>query len=269
MLGQDPALDPGPVMDRISNFRGIGGLATTDGRTTASGLLWRSGHLARATDDDLARLHALAVRTVVDLRTDDDIATDGPDLLPDEVVCRPIPIPDEAGVGADIRAKILRGDLGEMRSVWSNGRSMEIAVQGAVKMATNPSQVAAFSEVFSVIGESDNWPLVWHCSAGKDRAGWVGTALLLLLGVGRDAVVAHYLTSNRRTDERIAGLVASGRTDSSLVDLIRPFVEVSPEAVRAQMEAVDGHWGGAEAMFRDGFGFDDRRISELRCRLLD
>ena len=53
-------------MDRIANFRGIGGLPTTDGRTTVGGLLWRSGHLGRASDADLARLHALGIRTVVD-----------------------------------------------------------------------------------------------------------------------------------------------------------------------------------------------------------
>lgn len=256
-------------MDGISNFRGIGGLPTVDGRTTAGGLLWRSGHLAGATDDDLARLEALAVRTVVDLRADSDIAADGPDAVPDGVEERPVPIPDDAGLGADIRAMILRGDEDEMRAVWSDGRALAITVEGAAKMVSDPRRVAAFGEVFSVVADPGAWPLVWHCSAGKDRAGWVGTALLLLLGVERDAVVAHYLESNRRAEDRVAGLVAAGWATPVAVELMRPFIEVSPEAVAAQMAVVDEHWGGAEAMFRDGFGIDDRRIAELRDRLLD
>ncbi|MEC8998970.1 MAG: tyrosine-protein phosphatase [Actinomycetota bacterium] len=260
---------PVPSMEGIANFRGIGGLSTTEGRTTAGGLLWRSGHLGRATETDLARLEALAVRTVVDLRTDDDIAADGPDKVPDGVLEVLVPIPDDAGMGAAIRGLIMRGDEDEMRSVWSDGRSMEIAVGGAAMMVTDPGRVAAFAEVFSVVADPGRWPLIWHCSAGKDRAGWVGTALLLLLGVERDAVVAHYLESNRGAEHRVAGLVAAGWATPGAVELMRPFLEVSAEAVTAQIAAVDDHWGGAEAMFRDGFGIGEARIAELRERLLD
>ena len=64
-----PVVEPTVTeMDRIPNFRGIGGLPTTDGRTTVGGLLWRSGHLGRASNADLVRLHALGIRpTLLDL----------------------------------------------------------------------------------------------------------------------------------------------------------------------------------------------------------
>ena len=51
-------------MDGVTNFRGIGGLSTLDGRTTAGGLLWRSGHLAGTSEVDRDRLEALGIRTV-------------------------------------------------------------------------------------------------------------------------------------------------------------------------------------------------------------
>jgi len=258
-----------PVMDGVANFRGIGGLETTDGRTTAGGLLWRSGHLGRATTADLARLEALAIRTVVDLRNPVDLAADGPDLVPDGVVERPVAVPDDAGLGADIRAILERGDEAEMNERWSDGRAQAIAVGGAAKLVTDPARVAVFARVLDVVTDPDNWPLVWHCSAGKDRAGWVGTALLMVLGVEPDAVVAHYLESNRGMAGRVAGMVGSGFVTPGAMELMRPFVEVSEDAVVGQMEAVDGHWGGAESMFRDGFGFSDQRIAELRSRLLD
>lgn len=256
-------------MDSIANFRGIGGLPATDGRTTVGGLVWRSGHLGRVSDADLARLDALAVRTVVDLRTPDDIAADGRDLVPVGVMEHPVSIPDDAGAGADIRSMIIRGDDDEMRSVWSDGRAAEIAVRGAAMMVVEPSRVAAFARVFDVVADPDRWPLVWHCSAGKDRAGWVATALLLLLGVERDAVVAHYLESNRGVEDRVRTYVQSGFVSAEGFELMRPFVEVIEAAVVGQMVAVDEHWGGAEAMFRDGFGLGDERIAELRDRLVD
>ena len=69
-------------MDGVTNFRGIGGLSTLDGRSTAGGLLWRSGHLAGTSEVDRDRLEALGIRTVVDLRTEGDIAADGTDAVP-------------------------------------------------------------------------------------------------------------------------------------------------------------------------------------------
>ena len=97
----------------------------------------------------------------------------------------------------------------------------------------------------------------------------MATALLSLLGVERDAVVAHYMESNRGSDDRVASLVASGFVPPTAMELMDPFVRVSEPAVAGQLVAIDNHWGGAEAMFRDGFGFSDERIDDLRERLLD
>ena len=206
---------------------------------------------------------------MVDLRAEGDIAADGIDVVPAGMEEQSLPIPDDAGAGADIRAMIMRGDEAEMRSVWSDGRSAEIAIRGAVQMVTDPSRVAVFARVLDAVTTWENWPLVWHCSAGKDRAGWVATALLSLLGVERDALVAHYMESNRGSDDRVASLVASGFVTPTAMELMDPFVRVSEPAVAGQLVAIDNHWGGAEAMFRDAFGFSGERVDEVRERLLD
>ena len=258
-----------PVMDRINNFRGIGGLPTTDGRITTTGLLWRSGHLARATDADLARLVALGVRTVVDLRTDHDLAADGSDRTADGIDQVPVPIPDDSGQGAGIRALLSEGDPVAIRSAWADGRAATLATNGARAMVTDPARVAVFCRVVDVVTDQERWPLVWHCSAGKDRAGWVGTVVLLALGVERDAIVAHYLESNATAASRSAALLESGWMTEEVLELARPFMEVAPGYVEAQLAAVDDHWGGAGAMLRAGFGFDDQRLADLRSRLLD
>jgi hypothetical protein len=51
--------------------------------------------------------------------------------------------------------------------------------------------------------------------------------------------------------------------------MMRPFVEVVEPAVIGQLDAIDERWGSVESMFRDGFGFSNERITELRNRLLD
>jgi len=257
------------VMDGIENFRGIGGLPTTDERTTAAGLLWRSGHLARATDADLARLHALGIRTVVDLRTDHDLAADGPDRMAEGIDEVAVPISDDSGLGAEIRALITGGDLASMREAWGDGRALAISTAGARRMATDPGRVATFRRVVDVVTDPDQWPVVWHCSAGKDRAGWTATVVLLALGVERDAIVVHYLESNRGAARSAAAMVDRGWMSEEALELARPFMEVAPGYIEAQLAAVDDHWGGASSMLRDGFGFTDQRLADLRDRLLD
>ncbi len=261
--------DVSPVMDGIENFRGIGGLPTTDARATATGLLWRSGHLARATDADLARLHALGMRTVVDLRTDHDLAADGPDRRADGIDEVAVPISDDSGLGAEIRALITGGDLASMREAWGDGRALAISTAGARRMATDPGRVAAFRRVVDVVTDPDRWPVVWHCSAGKDRAGWTATVVLLALGVERDAIVVHYLESNRGAARSAAAMVDRGWMSEEALELAGPFMEVAPGYIEAQLAAVDDHWGGASSMLRDGFGFTDQRLADLRDRLLD
>ena len=49
---------------------------------------------------------------------------------------------------------------------------------------------------FKLLAERDVYPLLFHCSAGRDRTG-VGAAMLLsMLGVERDRIVADFLESN-------------------------------------------------------------------------
>ena len=265
-----PVVEPTVTeMDRIANFRGIGGLPTTDGRTTVGGLLWRSGHLGRASDADLVRLQDLGIRTVVDLRNEVDSRYEGADRIPEGAVGIPAPIPDEGGFGADIREFITTGDVEAMRAVWSDGRAAAIATKGARNMVEHPGRVEAFCRVVDLVTDADRWPLVWHCSAGKDRAGWVGTILLLALGVERDAIVEHYLESNRVGTRRAAALVDGGMLTEEGLELMRPFIEVAPAYVEAQLAAVDDRWGGAGCMLRDGLGLTEDRIADLRDRLLD
>ena len=104
------------------------------------------------------------------------------------------------------------------------------------------------------------------------------STIMTLLGVGavplineNDTVATDEIRfgDNDRLAARVAAMVSSGFMTPEALELMRPFIEVMEAAVVAQIAAVDEHWGGAEAMFRNGFGFTDDRIADLRGRLLD
>ena len=49
-----------------------------------------------------------------------------------------------------------------------------------------------FVEVLQIIAEPANHPLVFHCAAGKDRAGLIAATVLGLLEVDDEEIVADY-----------------------------------------------------------------------------
>src|SRR5687768_4640913 len=62
----------------VRNFREVGGFHTNDARRVRGGRVFRSGHLARASDSDFAQLAEKRIRVVVDLRGPSDIALTPP-----------------------------------------------------------------------------------------------------------------------------------------------------------------------------------------------
>ncbi|MDG2026118.1 MAG: tyrosine-protein phosphatase [Acidimicrobiales bacterium] len=248
-------------MDSISNFRELGGLPADNG-SVAPGRLFRSGHLGAMSDADSARFADHGIRTIVDLRSDGDIESEGSDRVPPGVTHHRVPIFDDAGRGDDLRAIIMRGDIDELREMMGDGRGHQIALDGAAEFVANTDRMASFAQAMAIVTEPDNWPVIWHCSAGKDRAGWVGTSVLLAVGAPTQVIVHHYLQSNEARGTRALF------KDGELKDLIRPFLEVHEDYIRAQLAVVNDQWGGVDGLFHDGYGLDAGALDRLRSAVI-
>ncbi len=94
MTQQVPSTEP--ELGGVRNFRDVGGLPTVDGRRVAHGRLFRSGHLAHATDEDAAFLASLGLHTIFDFRNAADIGLEGPDVELPGVRNVNIPLSDPA-----------------------------------------------------------------------------------------------------------------------------------------------------------------------------
>ncbi len=78
------------------NFRDLGGYRTGDGRKVKQGLVFRSDHLSRLTEEDQRLLQRLRFKVVCDLRTVQEQQRQ-PDLLPQDGSIRLLPLPVQAG----------------------------------------------------------------------------------------------------------------------------------------------------------------------------
>ena len=254
-------------LDGQSNFRDLGGYITQDGRQVKWGRIFRSGQLNNLTDADLAVLDTLNIRTVIDLRGTSEVETRGKDRLPDGAHGVSLPIDlnslsrEEAGAAANA----------------SSDEPADFMLQATRSIMINKTDV--YSELIRELADPENRPLVFHCTAGKDRAGIGAAIVLTLLGVPWDTVRNDYLLSNfyrkeenERDLEKIRGDIAKQKgIPPEQVDMTtyEAMFLVKPEYLEAARDEAVRRYGSMDAYLRNGLGISDEMIDKLRSELLE
>ncbi|GGX64590.1 tyrosine-protein phosphatase [Streptomyces hiroshimensis] len=255
-----------PELAGVRNFRDLGGLPAAGGRRVRHGVLFRSGHLAHATEDDARFLGSLGLHTVFDFRNDADIALDGPDVGLTGVRNVNLPLNDPAH-GAEFWNMVRARDLGHLRSVLADGRAAERMAETYREVVTG--RTAELGHVLRALAE-DSVPALMHCAAGKDRAGLSVAVTLLALGVGRDAIETDYLESNaphRRYRMRRAP-ETTGPEDREIAELLSPMFEARAAYLHAAFDEMDATWGTVDRYLADGLGLAPSARERLQDRLL-
>lgn len=245
--------------DGIENFRDFGGYGTACGRGVVSGKLYRSGHHHLATDADLARLGALGVATIVDLRGPPERAREPSrrwDGFEGEVIA------NNLAPGTDWLDELKVSPLTAEALVADTMRHYRLNV-------FDPRLIDLFGRFLRAVGAADG-PVVVHCAAGKDRTGLACAFLHTLAGVHHDDMIADYLLTNDETRlERkmanagafVEGLIGRRPSDAAL----RAWVQVYPEFLDAAFDEIRGRCGSVEAYFEGVLGVD----AEVRARIHD
>jgi len=260
--------EKGPLrLTGVRNFRDLGGLSAHDGRRVRPGLLMRSGHLGSATDTDLRRLAGLGLRTVVDFRVDGDLAADGLGRVPPGAARISLPLPDRAARSTELRDMVARRDRVGLEKLLGNGGARAFARRGVERLATDPEATRCFARFLELVAGDGRRPLLFHCSAGKDRAGWAATVVLLALGARDDVIVDHYLASN--APHLVREMLESAEGMGFDPELVRPLVVVDAEYLRTGLDALESHWGGRQRYLERGLGFGSEQERALRESLLE
>ena len=245
-----------------SNFRDLGGLPTEDGRRTRSGRLFRSDLIVSPVGKDAALLEALGIALVLDLRSASERASAPNEYwqnAPAELV--------EFDIGTDVRT---RGSFWErLRADASPAACVALihAIYRSVPAATAPALCLLLQRL------PDTGPVLLHCSAGKDRTGFVVAMALHALGVTREAILADYLASavharkygianTRATFAQIIGASLQEESAALLAGVRADYLEQS-------FARLDRSYGGADAYLRDEIGFSEEQRAALRKALLE
>lgn len=265
MTQQIPSTEP--ELNGVRNFRDVGGLPTLDGRRVAPGRLFRSGHLAHATDEDAAFLRSLGLHTIFDFRNAADQKLEGPDIALEGVRNVNLPLSDPAD-GAAFWRMVRDGDIDQLRALLSEGRAADRMIGSYRAIITR--RTAEHARVLHEMAE-DSVPVLMHCAAGKDRAGLSVAVTLMAVGVERDAILADYLESNA-THRRYKVRRSSsdpGAYSPEVMELLSPLFDARAEYLEAAFGTIDSTWGNVDTYLAQGLGLTPEKRERLRARLLD
>ena len=235
-----------------SNFRDLGGYRTADGRTVRRRAVFRSAHLGTLTDEDRAALSKLGVRTIVDLRGVAE-AAETPHLV-DGVGCRIVGAHIEPAVGDRIRNAVATGTATPhfMMALFTD------------HYRDYPRRCApGFRTLFATLSDGTHRPLVFHCTAGKDRTGFASALLLTLLGVPWETVMEDYL----RTNELWTGHI--GRHPELDIDTRAAIIEARTPYLEAAFEVVRADFGSPDSFAERALGLDAAARGRLKADLLE
>jgi protein-tyrosine phosphatase len=251
--------DDGQSLPRVvalqgcSNLRDLGGYRAADGRTVRFGRVYRSASLAGLTEADLPIFGGIGIRTVCDLRGEHEAAR-APSRLPAAGAPEVVRLPIEPRVGASLRDLLAREE--------ATGEDVHGLLRAAYA-AYATDHLPRYRALFDLLLREERLPLLFHCSAGKDRTGFGAALLLTALGVPREAVIADYLATNRIWKrERALPPDTPDDVREALLGAHRPLIESALD------RAVSGH-GGLGPLLEHGLGLDPPRLARLRAALLE
>lgn len=219
-----------------ANLRDLGGHPTQDGHQVRFGLLFRSEFpVYLDAEGDGATL--LGLRTVVDLRRDDELAHESHPWP--EWGVRHVQVPLSAG--------------GE--SSWRAGYHSYLEA-GAEHV------VAAIR----VLVGADAAPALFFCAAGKDRTGVVAAITLAVLGVAREVILEDHLRSAAGIDRIVARLAPTTPYRSQLAGVTSDDVRPDAAHVELLLDWLDAR-GGVEQWLVDN-GVPAPELDAFRDRML-
>lgn len=202
------------------NFRDLGGYINADGIQIEWGQIYRSGDLATLTDADSIIVNGLGLNMIMDIREQDDIDRDGYDVIytsNEDIYDFLFFNSGDPALLAELPDHPLKKLAVDVRLVDYPNWYINI-------LEENKEGIKAAFEHYA---DPSQYPILAHCTQGKDRAGVVSALLLLLLDIPEATIVEDFLLTCELTvediEEKMAGLEG-----------ILPVLDIVPEGITAE-----------------------------------
>ncbi len=239
------------------NFRDLGGYQNRQGRSVVWRRLFRSGHLALLTDEDLVQLEQFGVTEVHDFRRREE---------QERNPSKPI----SARFVADYQMYV-----GSLSLFWQYLNSGELTAATAHELVVSSYRdciddvIPAYRKLFRHLLANRDHASLFHCSAGKDRTGMAAALILSALDVPRQIIIEDYLLTQTHLDtdnliERVEGHLRAAGVSHWERSWLVPYCTVDEENILTFFNAIERGYGSVANYLQQGLGLSEKQIQQLQ-----
>ena len=233
------------------NLRDLGGYAIAGGGRTRWRSFLRSDGLHDLTPADIEILTGYGLATVIDLRSEAELAWQASAFASHESVAyHHIPLFD---------------GLAPLKEFASSGERLDLAHRYMSAAETCRERLV---EIAGTMASAPGGAILFNCTVGKDRTGVVAAMLLSLAGASEDDIVADYALTATCAAPLIQRLRSAGIMRGLSEEAIDVLLGAEAATMRTLLRHMDEQYGG----FRNyllGDGADENFLAPLLERLVE
>jgi len=248
----------------LTNVRDLGGIQTKYGVVKSKKLL-RSPALDKLTTKDIDILvNKYNLATIIDLRTDKEIEEKA-DLEIKDVKYLHMPIFNKTLPGISHES--------ESDNDITRFREIEIDMADLYRGIVTEEYLKKVGEIikFIVNMKDEEFAVIFHCTAGKDRTGIIATILLLILGAEKHTIIDDYLLTNIEGKRRMAKEYWTIRMlkGKETADKVKKIMVADLRYINQVFDVIENDWGGVDRFLYEGLNLTKEEMERFRKKMLE
>lgn len=251
-------------LSKLRNFRDLGGIETLDGRKIKKNLLIRGTTLTKLNEKDIEILtKEYNLATIIDLRTVREVE-EAPDNKLQGVKYFHMPIFSDAIAGLSHEKKV--------RSIKSL-QMMPSMEEMYIHMVTDDCLENVVQILRKILtANKEDFTLLYHCTAGKDRTGVITSMILAFLGVDRRTIIQEYLYTNKFTKAK-AKFIYFGllliKFRHSFAKKIKQYYIAEEDYIQSSLKSIEDSFGTIDNFYKTKVGFTEEEIEQIKNKFLE
>jgi len=242
---------------KVHNFRAVGNIKNIDGRSLKEGKFYRSGHLGKLKKRSFDELEKLGIKEVIDLRNSKEIAQK-PDRLPGDIIYKNYSAFEDEGDQLDQAKKLVL--KGKVDGSDADQRMLEFYKDYVTE---NPEII---KKIITEILDSEQ-PIIYHCTAGKDRTGITTALILTILKFDKETIYNDYLLSNNYRGKLVKKRLNLANTLHFLypkmdINVLEKLSWVETDYLDAAFNEINKKYGSVDNYIQQVLGISENKQQE-------
>jgi protein-tyrosine phosphatase len=242
---------------KVNNFRTVGNIKNVDGRTLKEGKFYRSGNLYKLKKSSFKELENLGIKEIIDLRNSKEIAQK-PDNLPVGINYKNYSAFEDEGDQLDQAKKLVL--KGKVDGADADKRMLDFYKDYVTE---NPEVIR---KIITEILDSDQ-PILYHCTAGKDRTGITTALILMILKFDKETIYNDYLLSNNYRKKLVDKRLNLANNLHFLypkmdVKVLEKLSWVETDYLDASFNEINNKYGSIDAYIQQVLGISENKRQE-------